>query len=254
MSCRASSRKALRSTGLNVRRLALGRSGRPERHDIRRGGNQRQRRPLAGGRRLFRDRLDSLRARCSAPRRSLAAREHQGIDARNVAAHAEAAITAEVAVAIEDRKARQLDDETFGRAVDRPGDRDAAPGLARGHRARDLTLLIERKLGDDFGPGAAERRAVRGPTSSVNSPWPIAKRPSASICQTKRKRRPAFRSRRRGCRCDGGLAGWRRGRRHGAGATSDGAGSLGGAAAGAGGLASISGAAARGSVNAEALA
>ena len=78
----------------------------------------------------------------------------------------------------------------------------------------------------------------------------MAKRPAASICQTKRKgvRRSAA-----GATVAGAMAGSLGGAAAGAtvsGATADGAGSLGGAAAGAGGLASISGAAARGSVNA----
>ena len=90
--------------------------------------------------------------------RPRAPRARQIIDAVEVAADAKAAITAELAVAIEYRQARKLDRQFLVRAIDRPRHDDAAPGLACRQRTVDLALGIEVKRGGDLFPRPAERR------------------------------------------------------------------------------------------------
>ena len=90
--------------------------------------------------------------------RSLAAGARQLVGAGDVAQHAEAAIAAKIAVAVKHRKSRQLDREPLARLVDRPRQRDAAPGLVRGDRARHLVVGIEVQFGGDLAPQPAERR------------------------------------------------------------------------------------------------
>ena len=77
----------------------------------------------------------------------------QAID---VAADAEAAVAGELAVMVEHRQARHLDRQGRIRIVDRPGHDDAAPGGARGQRARHVTLRIELEGGGDFRPRPIE--------------------------------------------------------------------------------------------------
>ena len=89
--------------------------------------------------------------------RALATRPRQLIDAGNVAANAEAAIAAKLALAIEHRKAGQLDRKPLAALVHRPGQGDAAPGFSRCDRASDLILRIELQLGGDLAPQPAER-------------------------------------------------------------------------------------------------
>ena len=110
----------------------------------------------------------------------------QLVDAVDVAADAETAIAAEAAVAVEHRQARHFDRQPLAGIVHRPGNDDAAPGFAARHRARDLIVGIELQLGGNFAPRPAECRVVCGPASSMNSSEPTPKRPSASMCQTKR--------------------------------------------------------------------
>ncbi len=66
-----------------------------------------------------------------------------------------AAITGKPAVAVEHRQSRHFDRQGFVRVVDRPWQHDAAPGAARGKRARHGSLRIEFERGGDLGPGTA---------------------------------------------------------------------------------------------------
>ena len=75
----------------------------------------------------------------------------------NVAADAEAAIAAELSLAVEHRKAGHLDGQTFACVIDRPRDGNAAPRLARRQRAGDLIVRIEFQIGGDIAPQSAER-------------------------------------------------------------------------------------------------
>src|SRR5262249_10836615 len=76
----------------------------------------------------------------------------QLIDAIEVATHAEPTVATKLPVAIEHGKTRQLDRQTFTTVVHGPQDRDAAPGLARGHSTRDLAVGIEFEVGGDLAP------------------------------------------------------------------------------------------------------
>ena len=76
--------------------------------------------------------------------------------ALDVAADSKAAITGKLAVAVEHRQPRHFDRQRFVRVVDRPRQHDAAPGAARGERARHGSLRIEFERGGDLGPRAVE--------------------------------------------------------------------------------------------------
>ena len=105
-------------------------------------------------------RLDARRRSASAARRVC----DQFVDARDIAANAEAAVAAEVAVAVEHRQAGQFDRQPRVASVDREGDGDAAPGVARGEGAGDLAFGIEpqRRRRYRSTAGRARRRfAVR---------------------------------------------------------------------------------------------
>ncbi len=105
----------------------------------------------------------------------------------DVATDPKAAIAAELAVAVERRETGQLDGEAVGIAIDGPGDGQAAPGVAGGERLSNPVLRIETEFGRDVPPGAVRAAdAVGAPASAMNSSDPSVKRPSASICQTKR--------------------------------------------------------------------
>ena len=75
----------------------------------------------------------------------------------DIAAHAEAAIAAKDALAVEYRQPGQLDHETFAAIVQRPGDAQPAPGVIAGQRLRDPALGIERQCGGELRPRAAKR-------------------------------------------------------------------------------------------------
>ena len=103
-----------------------------------------------------------------------------------IAANAETPIAGKVPRAIEDRQARQFDRQAAA-AIDRPVQRDAAPGLrawqtpsSRGHRDR---ARRPRAISLHSRPKPA---AVRGPIRRANSSAPSEKRPSRSICHMKR--------------------------------------------------------------------
>ena len=107
-------------------------------------------------------------------------------EACDVAAHAEAAIAAELALAIEHRQAGQFDGEPFVAAVDRP--RTVMPlQVSRVAIARATWPSGSRSIADAMSPtaGRAARRCAV-PISAMNSSESMVKRPSASICQTKR--------------------------------------------------------------------
>ena len=70
----------------------------------------------------------------------------------DIAAHAEPAIAQEIAAAVERRQARQFHLEPFVAAVDRPGNRDVAPGLVRRDGLGDAPGGIEAEFRVDFGP------------------------------------------------------------------------------------------------------
>ena len=65
-------------------------------------------------------------------------------------------------------------------------DDDAAPGVARGERARHVALRVELERGGDLGPGAVEQGGGFGPEQAGEFSAPSVKRVAASICQTKR--------------------------------------------------------------------
>ena len=88
-------------------------------------------------RHLFRRRIDrSFRRRL----RGRAAHPRQGVEPRDVAADAKSAIAAKLPLAVERRQAGQLDRQAIGVAVDRPGDGQAAPGVAGGERLGDASV------------------------------------------------------------------------------------------------------------------
>ena len=96
--------------------------------------------------------------------RSLA--RSQSSSARDVAADAEAAIAAQVAVAVEHRQAGQFDRDADVGAVGRERDGDAAPGVARGEaRARRGLRDRARASAAISLHGRPSAAAVRGPIS-----------------------------------------------------------------------------------------
>ncbi len=129
------------------RRHAFRGRGRGKRHDI----HWRRHR---GGRWALVAEHRRLDASCG--RRVGAVRSRQFVDARDLAANAEATVAAEIAVAIEHRKPRQFDGKARVHSVDREGDGDAAPGFARGERAGDLAFGIEPQRGRHVAPRLAE--------------------------------------------------------------------------------------------------
>ena len=105
----------------------------------------------------------------------------------DVAADAEAAVAFELALAVEDRQARHFDRQRLVVVVHRPGDDDAAPGVAGGKRAVDRALRIELERRGDARPrGGRARRRSSGRAIWRNLRAPSVKRLAASICQTKR--------------------------------------------------------------------
>ena len=90
-------------------------------------------------------------------------------NAPRVAANAEAAVGAEMAVAVENRQAGKFDGQPFVGAVHRPVDGDPAPGIARGYSLCDLAVRIDAKLPDGLAPGLAEclRRARAGEADEI---------------------------------------------------------------------------------------
>ena len=114
-----------------------------------------------------------------------AAQRREPRKAVEIAADAEAAIACEIARAIVDRQSRQFDRQPAA-AVDRPVQRDAAPGVV----GRDR--LATRPSGSSPNTSAISLHsrpkpaAVRAPIRRVNSSEPSEKRPSASICHMKR--------------------------------------------------------------------
>src|SRR3954454_4935931 len=74
--------------------------------------------------------------------------------ARRVTAHAEAAITLEAAIAIEDREPGELDVHNLT-GCRRPRDHDAAEGVARRNRIRDAAFGIEVEHRGDIAPWLA---------------------------------------------------------------------------------------------------
>ncbi len=80
----------------------------------------------------------------------------QGREPGEIAADAEAAVTAKDALAIEHRQAGQLDCQPLQAVVNRPDNGETAPSIMRGHRAGDLALGIEVEVGRDVGPTAPQ--------------------------------------------------------------------------------------------------
>src|ERR1700761_5993845 len=77
------------------------------------------------------------------------------IQAVEVAAHAKAAIADKGAVVVEHRHTRKLDRQSSA-AIDRPVQRDAAPGLAGCKGILDVAGRIEAESLRDFTPAPAE--------------------------------------------------------------------------------------------------
>ena len=115
----------------------------------------------------------------------MAAQRGQPRQRVEVAAHAETAIAGEIAFAIEQRQARQFHRQMFA-AIDRPVQRDAAPGVVGGECREHAPFRIEPEARGDVAPRPAKPAAVRAPIRLVNSSEPSVKRPSASICHMKR--------------------------------------------------------------------
>ncbi len=103
-----------------------------------------------------------------------------------IAANTETAIAGEIALAIEQRQAREFDRQT-ATAIHRPEQRDATPCLLRGHRLDDVAIGIEVEFGCQIVPLTAKASPLyRGPIRWTNSSEFSVKRFSASICHTKR--------------------------------------------------------------------
>ena len=125
----------------------------------------------------------------------VAAQRGQPRQAVEIAANAEAAIAGKIPRAIEDRQARQFDRQP-GAAVDRPVQRDAAPGLrawqppsSRGLRDRARRL---RAISLHNRPKPA---VVCGPIRRVNSSAPSEKRPSIHLPHEAQRKPPRMRRR-----------------------------------------------------------
>src|SRR6185437_1330652 len=97
------------------------------------------------------------------------------VEAVEIAADTKTAIAGKSAILVVHRQARQLHRQAAA-AVDRPVERDPAPGLARADRLHDAARGIEPKGFRDLGPWPAETDAVRAPISQVNSSEPSEKR------------------------------------------------------------------------------
>src|SRR5277367_4351222 len=84
------------------------------------------------------------------------------VDTLQIATNAETPIAAKSPVAIKHRQPRKFDRKAFASVIHRPGNRDAAPGLLRGYRERDLIFRIELQLGSDLAPQPSKcRRGAR---------------------------------------------------------------------------------------------
>jgi hypothetical protein len=79
-----------------------------------------------------------------------------------VTADGETAVTEETALTVEHRQPGHLDHQPLAGAVDRPRDNDAAPGLARVDRTRNLLLGIEAELARDIDPRLAQDGGALG--------------------------------------------------------------------------------------------
>src|SRR5271156_1125319 len=80
------------------------------------------------------------------------------VDTLQIATNAETPISAKSSVAVKHRQPRKFDRKALATVIDRPGNRNAAPGLLRGDRARDLIFRIELQLGGDLAPQPSKCR------------------------------------------------------------------------------------------------
>ena len=119
----------------------------------RRVGGLLGRRDVVGACRHIRCRRHGVRGRS---RR--ASRRDDRIQSRQLAAHPEAAIAAERALAVEHRQARHFDRQPLGHAGDRPGERNAAERVARGEHRSKLALGIEVEGARDLRPRSPQHR------------------------------------------------------------------------------------------------